>query len=77
MINHHKLIALDYYKQKELDTDPKVIQQIEFVEQLKKIEGVNADRTQSMFVLTVLKKIKETKLKFLHFYNEVKQPYKG
>ena len=36
MINHHKLIALDYYKQKELDTDPKVIQQIEFVEQLKK-----------------------------------------
>ena len=75
MINHHKLIALDYYKQKELDTDPKVIQQIEFVEQLKKIEGVNADRTQSMFVLTVLEKIKETKLKFLHFYNEVQQSY--
>ena len=75
MINHHKLIALDYYKQKELDTDPKVIQQIEFVEQLKKIEGVNADRTQSMFILTVLEKIKETKLKFLHFYNEVQQSY--
>ena len=51
-------------RQKELDPDPKAIQQIEVVGQFKKIDGVNADGTQSMFVLTILEKIKETKLKF-------------
>ena len=33
--NHYRLIAIDLSRQKELDADPKVIQQIEFVGQLK------------------------------------------
>ena len=61
--NHYKLIAVDLTRQKELDPDPKAIQQIEFVGQLKNIDGQNADGTQSMFVLTILKNVKETRLK--------------
>ena len=34
--NCYKLIAVDLSRQKELDSDPKAIQQIEFVGQLKK-----------------------------------------
>ena len=43
-------------RQKVLDGYPKSIQQIEFVEQLKNDDGVNADGTQSMLVLTILEK---------------------
>ena len=57
-------IAADLSRLKELDTDPKAIQQIEFVRQLKNEDDINADRTESMFVLTILEKIKETRLKF-------------
>ena len=57
-------IAADLSRLKELDTDPKAIQQIEFVGQLKNEDDINADRTESMFVLTILEKIKETRLKF-------------
>ena len=32
--NHYSLIAVDLSRQKELDSDPKVIQQIEFAGQL-------------------------------------------
>ena len=49
-------------RQKELDADPKAIQQIELVGKLK-----NSDDTivanESMYVLTTLEKIKETRLK--------------
>ena len=31
---------------------------------MKSTDGVNADATQSMFALTILEKIKETRLKF-------------
>ena len=62
--NHYRLIAVDLSRQKELDADPKAIQQIEFVWQLKNLGRINANRTQSMFVLTILEKIKETRLKF-------------
>ena len=51
-------------RQKELDADPKAIQQIEFVAQIKNVDGINADGMESMFVLTVLEKMKETRLKF-------------
>ena len=34
--NHYRLIAVDLSRQKELDADPKGIQQMEFVGQLKK-----------------------------------------
>ena len=62
--NRHRLIAVDLSRQKELDADPKVIQQIEFAGQLKNDDGINADGRQSMFVLTISGKIKETRLIF-------------
>ena len=36
----------------------------EFVGQLKNTDGENADGTQFMFLLFILEKIKETRLKF-------------
>ena len=45
--NHYGLIAVDLSRQKELDTDPKAIQQIEFVEQLKKLDA--DDDAESLF----------------------------
>ena len=56
--NNYRLIAIDLSRQKELDTDPKAIQQIEFLGQLKNIDGINADGTQNMFILTISGKIK-------------------
>ena len=58
-----RLIAVDLSRQKKLDEDPKIIQQIEFVGQLKKPNNKNND-AESMFVLIILEKIKETRLKF-------------
>ena len=52
--NHDQLIAVDLRKQKELDADPRAIQQIEFYGILK---------TNSR-VCTVLEKSKETVLEF-------------
>ena len=57
--NHYKLIAVDLSRQKELDADPKGIQQIEFVGQLKNTDGINADVTQNVFILTIYKKLKK------------------
>ena len=67
--NHYILIATDLCRQKELDADPKAIQQIEFVGKLKRRnDDVNATDTtgndQPMFILTNLAKIKEKRLKF-------------
>ena len=62
--NHYRLIAVDLSWQKQLYTDPKPILQIEFVGQLKNIDGINADGTQNMFILTILEKTKEMRLKF-------------
>ena len=47
------LIAVDLSREKELDADPKAIQQI-----VKNIDGINADETQFMFILTILEKKK-------------------
>ena len=58
---YYRLIAVDLSRQKELNTDPKAIQQIELVGQLKKLDD---DGAESMFFLTILEKIKETILKF-------------
>ena len=52
--DHYQLIAVDLSKQKELDADPRAIQQIEFYGKLK---------TNSQ-VCTVLEKSKETVLEF-------------
>ena len=62
--NYHRLIAVDLSKQKALDADPNAIQQKEFGEQLKYNDGENADGAKSVFVLTILEKIEETRLKF-------------
>ena len=51
-------------RKKELDTDPKAIKQMWFVKQLKNEDGINADGSQSMFILIIFEKIKETRLKF-------------
>ena len=51
--NHYRLIVVVLSRQKELDTDPKAIQQKEFVGQSNQIVA-----TKSMLVLTVLEKIK-------------------
>ena len=62
--NRYKSIAVYLSRQKVLDADSKAIQQIEFVGQLKNIDVVNADDAQSMFILTILEKIKKVRLKF-------------
>ena len=46
--NHYRLTAVVLRQQKELDADPKVIQQIEFVGRSENTDDVNADSTQSM-----------------------------
>ena len=51
---HYKLVAVDLSKQKELDADPRVIQQIEF----KYMLGTNST------IYWVLEKSKETILEF-------------
>ena len=63
--NHHRLKAIDLsqQKKKKIDADEKAILEIEVVEQLKTTLGLNPDGTQSMFVWTILEKIKGTKLK--------------
>ena len=65
--NHYILIAVDLSRQKKLDAGSKAIQQIEFVGKLKKLHGndnaADADNDQSIFVLTIFEKIKETRLK--------------
>ena len=50
-------------RQKELDADPKAIQQVLSVEQLKHTDGVTADANQTMFVLTILGEINQARLK--------------
>ena len=65
-------MAVDLSLQKELDTDSKAIQQIEFVGQSKDLDdndnAVDVEGRQSMFVLMILEKItikrKEPRLKF-------------
>ena len=64
----YKIIAIDMSRQKELDADPKAIQQIEFAEKLKKLDKSGnpaaPGNDQSMFILTISEKIKETRLGF-------------
>ena len=59
---HYKLVAVDLSKQKELDADPRAIQQIEF----KYMLGTNST------IYWVLEKSKET---ILEFYKETVKVY--
>ena len=60
--NHYRLMAVDLSRQKELDAYPKSIQQIEFVGQLKKVNNA-VNNPESIFILMILEKIKEKRLK--------------
>ena len=60
--NHYRLTAADGSRQNELDVDPKSIQQIEFFGQLKDPDDATV-ANESMFVLTVLEKVRETRVK--------------
>ena len=60
--NHYRLTAADGSRQNELDVDPKSIQQIEFFGQLKDPDDA-AVANESMFVLTILEKVRETRVK--------------
>ena len=53
-LKHYQLIACDLSKQKELDADPRAIQQLEF----------NFMLDTNSQILTVLEKSKETVLEF-------------
>ena len=56
------LIAIDLSRQKELDADSKAIQQMGFIGQLKKLDNTNTN-DESIFTLTILENIKETRKK--------------
>ena len=66
--NHYRLKVVDLSRQKVLDADQKTIQQIEFVGQLNNLDdeynALNADGTQSMFILTILEKKIKMRIKF-------------
>ena len=53
------MIVVYLNRQKKLDVDPKAIQQVEYVGQLKNVDDINFDRAGSMIVLTILEKIKK------------------
>ena len=65
--NHYRLLAVDSSRQKKLNADPKSIQLVEFLGEIKKLDvndnATDAGNDQSMFVLTILEKIKGTRLK--------------
>ena len=60
--NQYKLITVGLSRQKGLDADPEVVQQIQFVRQLRNMHVINADWAESMFISTILGKMKEAKL---------------
>ena len=47
--NYYKLIATDLNRLKELDADPKAIEQMEMVGQLKNEDAINADGPESVY----------------------------
>ena len=61
--NYYRLTAVDLSRQKELDADPKAIQQIEFVGKLNIVGGINTDRAESVFNLTIWENFKKTRSK--------------
>ena len=54
--NHYRVIAVNLRRQKELDADPKEIQQIEFTGRFKNTDGINSDGTQFIFFFKTLEK---------------------
>ena len=58
-LENYRLIAFDLRRLKQLHVNLKAIQKIQFVGQLKNVDGVNADGAQSMFALTIPEKTKK------------------
>ena len=56
--NHDRLRTVDLSRPKELDADPKAIQQTDFIGQLKKLRN-NDNNVKSMFILSILEKSKK------------------
>ena len=69
MKNNYRLIVVDLSGQKELDSDPNGIMQIVFVGELRNADDATFNN-ESMFVLTVLEKIKEATLTFYFLKKE-------
>ena len=59
--NHYRLITVDLSRHKGLDAVPKAIKQIELIGQVKQLNNTN-NNPESVY-LTILEKIKETRLK--------------
>ena len=68
MKNYYGLIAVNLSSHEELDDNAKVIRQIEFLGQLKKLDDhynvTDGGNDQSMSVLRILEKMKQRRLKF-------------
>ena len=68
MKNHYRLIEVDVSRQKELNADPKAIQQIWIVGQLENVDNdynaIDGGETQTIFILKILEKIKKMIIKF-------------
>ena len=62
--DHYRSTAIYLCREKKLDVDPKAIQQIEFVGQIKNIDGIKAGGTQKKVFLKILENSKETRLTF-------------
>ena len=64
--NHYRLIAVDLRRRKKIDAVTKAIQSKKFVGQLQKIDdnitATDKGNDESMFALTFLEKMKETRL---------------
>ena len=63
-LHNYRLTVVDLSRQHNLDVDPKTIQHIELVGQLKNIDKVNSDGTIHVCFNDFRKKIKETRLEF-------------
>ena len=61
--DYYRLTVGDLSRRKALDVDPKAFQQIKFIGQLKKLNNDNNNNLESMFILTILEEIKETRSK--------------
>lgn len=64
-VHDYRIMAVNLNRQKEWDAVLRTIQEMQFVVQSKNADGVNADGAQFMFALTILKKVKETRLNSL------------
>ena len=61
--NHYRVIAVNLRRQKELDADPKEVQEIEFTGRFKNTDGINSDGTQFIFFFKTLEKNKKSTTK--------------